>query len=172
MNAAVRRLGPEDAGAYHALRIRGLREHPDAFTSSALEEAARPLQWAQDRLRAAPQKPHDLFLGAFVADALVGIVGLQGRYRPKERHNATVVGMYVAPQAAGAGVGRALLVALLAECRALEALTQLDLTVTEGNARAQALYAACGFQVWGVQPRAVCVDGCYLAKVHMGLRLR
>ena len=161
-----------DAVAYLNLRLRGMAEHPEAFTSSAEQEASRPLQWGQQRLQADARRPHDLFLGAFAADTLVGIVGLQGRYRPKERHNATVVGMYVAPEAAGRGVGRGLMQELLRRVAALEDLEQLDLTVTVGNERAQALYAHCGFVVWGSLPRAIRVGDSYLAKVHMYKPLR
>ena len=108
----VRRLGPDDAAPCEELRLRGLEEHPVSFTSSAQEERARPLRWAQERLRSDATRPHDLSLAAFRADTLLGIVGLQGRYRPKERHNATVVGMYVVPEVSGQGVGRALMQAL------------------------------------------------------------
>lgn len=168
----VRRLGPTDAPAYHALRLRGLVEYPQAFTSSAEEEAARPLDWSVQRLTDAPQRPNDLFLGAFVAGRLQGLVGLQGRYRPKERHNATVVGLFVAPEAGGRGLGRALMVALLNGARARPELLQLDLTVTEGNAAAQGLYVSLGFTVYGVLPRAVRVDGRDYAKIHMVYALR
>lgn len=168
----VRRLGPDDAGVYHALRLRGLEEHPEAFTSSAQEEAARPLQWARDRLADAPARPHDFFLGAFRGPQLLGIVGLQGRYRPKERHNATVVGMYVVPEVSGQGVGRALMQSLLGRAAALPDLVQLDLTVTEGNEAARVLYARCGFAEWGTLPRAVRIGERYLGKVHMVYALR
>ena len=168
----VRRLGPDDAARYQALRLRGLEEHPESFTSSAQEEAARPLQWAQDRLRGVAERPHDLFLGAFRAGMLLGIVGLQGRYRPKERHNATVVGMYVVPEVSGQGVGRLLMQALLQEAALIPGLEQLDLTVTEGNDAARTLYARCGFVEWGRLPRAVRIGQQYLAKVHMARPLR
>ena len=39
----IRRLMPDDAGEYRTLRLRALREHPDAFTSSFEEEQIRPL---------------------------------------------------------------------------------------------------------------------------------
>jgi ribosomal protein S18 acetylase RimI-like enzyme len=170
--ALVRRLGPADATAYHALRVRGLAEYPLAFTSSAEEEAARPLDWSVQRLSDAHQRPNDLFLGAFLAGQLQGLVGLQGRYRPKERHNATVVGLFVAPEAGGRGLGRALMTELLNCARARPELLQLDLTVTEGNATAQALYASLGFTVYGVLPNAVRVEGRDYAKIHMVCRLR
>ena len=119
-----------------------------------------------------PQRPHDFFLGAFQEGVLVGMVGLQGRYRAKERHNASVVGMFVAPEAGGQGLGSALMQDLLERARALAALEQLDLTVTQGNERAQALYERYGFTVYGVLPHAIKVDGEDYAKVHMVLRLR
>ena len=169
---AIRRLTPADAPAYRVLRLRALREHPEAFTSSFEEEAAKPMDWSEQRLAASPQRAHDVFLGALQGGALVGMVGLQGRYRPKERHNATVVGMYVAPQAGGQGVGRALMRDLLLHAAACEGLEQLDLTVTAGNDRAQALYAHCGFTVFGVLRRAIKLHGQYHDKVHMALRLR
>lgn len=167
----VRRLGPDDAARYQALRLRGLEEHPEAFTSSAQEEAGRPLQWAQERLGPAFGRPHDFFLGAFRGETLLGIVGLQGRYRPKERHNATVIGMYVVPEVSGQGVGRALMQALLREAALIPGLEQLDLTVTEGNDAARTLYARSGFVEWGRLPRAVRIGQQYLAKVHMACPL-
>jgi len=170
--ALVRHLGVADAPAYRALRLRGLAEYPLAFTSSADEEAARPLDWSVQRLTDSPLRPNDLFLGAFVGDQLQGLVGLQGRYRLKERHNATVVGLFVAPEAGARGLGRALMVELLNGARARPELLQLDLTVTEGNTGAQALYASLGFTVCGVLPRAVRVDGRDYAKIHMVCQLR
>ena len=107
-----------------------------------------------------------------MAGQLQGLVGLQGRYRPKERHNATVVGLFVAPEAGGRGLGRALMTELLSCARARPELLQLDLTVTEGNATAQALYDSLGFTVYGVLPSAVRVDGRDYAKIHMVCRLR
>ena len=168
----IRRLAPSDAAGYRELRLRALREHADAFTSSFEEESARPLAWSEQRLGASANRPHDFFLGAFQGAMLVGMLGLQGRCRPKERHNASVVGMYVAPEAAGQGVGLALMQALLLQARACVDLEQIDLTVTAGNQRAQSMYARCGFVVFGVLPRAIKVQDQYFAKVHMVLRLR
>ncbi len=167
----IRLLTAQDADSYLALRLRGLHDHPEAFTSSFEEELQRSTAWAAKRLAVDAARPHDFFLGAFAGEALCGAVGLQGRYRTKERHNATVVGMVVAPEMRGKGVGRALMEALLQKAGALPQLVQLDLTVTEGNPAAQSLYEHCGFQTFGVHQRAICVDGVYHAKAHMALQL-
>jgi ribosomal protein S18 acetylase RimI-like enzyme len=83
-----------------------------------------------------------------------------------------VVGLFVAPEASGRGLGRALTNELLRCARARPELLQLDLTVTEGNAAAQALYASLGFTVYGVLPSAIRVEGRDYAKVQMVCRLR
>jgi ribosomal protein S18 acetylase RimI-like enzyme len=168
----IRRLAPADAQLYQAHRLRGLREHPDAFTSSFEEEKPKPLAWSASRLAANADRPHDFFLGAFKNDALGGAVGLQGRYRTKECHNASLVGMYVAPELAGQGAGRALVLALVQQAREFAVLEQIDLTVTAGNDRAQQIYEGCGFTVFGVLPSAIWLQSQYYAKVYMVLRLR
>jgi RimJ/RimL family protein N-acetyltransferase len=158
----IRRLTSDDAVVYRALRLRGLREHPEAFTSSWEDDERKPVAASQARL----QDPATTFWGAFDGDALVGIVGLERLPRPKERHKAWVVGMYVPAEDAGRGIGAALLQALCAAARD-EGLRDLLLSVTDGNAGALALYCKAGFAVVGREPRAVLVDGRFLDKLQM-----
>ena len=160
----VRMLGPADATLYRSLRLRALREHPDAFTSSYAEDREQPVEAAAQRLAAHP------FWGAYRHAELYGFVGLERELRAKNRHKATVMGMYVAPEAAGQGVARALLDALLAHARA-NGVESLVLTVTEGNERAQRLYASAGFRSFGIEPDAIRVAGRSHAKNHMHLNL-
>ena len=168
----VERLLPDHSEVYQTLRLRGLREHPAAFTSSFEEDQFRPLTAAIERLTPSPERAHDAFFGAWLSQSLVGVVGVQGRYRAKERHTATVVGTYVAREAGGLGVGGALMQALIGHARGCLALRQLDLTVTAGNTAALRLYQSVGFETWGVCPDAVQVDGVFADKLHMALRLR
>lgn len=162
----IRRLTLADAAPYRALRLRGLCEHPEAFTSSWEEDEAQPLSAAEGRLASAQQR----LWGAFEDGALSGIVGLELLRRTKERHKARVVGMYVPAERAGRGVGMALLETVLDAARDI-GLEDLVLTVTEGNAAALQLYRRAGFDVFGVEPRAIRVDGRAHGKVHMHLAL-
>jgi ribosomal protein S18 acetylase RimI-like enzyme len=98
------------------------------------------------------------------------MVGLEHERRSKNRHKGTVIGMYVAPEAAGQGVGRALLQALMVHARG-QGIASLVLTVTEGNAHAQRLYAGAGFRSFGIEPDAIRVAGRPFAKNHMHLDL-
>ena len=160
----VRMLGPADATLYRALRLRALREHPDAFTSSWEEDREQPVEAAAQRLA------RHAFWGAYRHAELYGFVGLERELRAKNRHKGTVMGMYVAPEVAGQGVGRKLLDALVAHARA-NGLSSLVLTVTDGNERAQRLYRSAGFRSFGVEPDAIRVAGRPYAKNHMHLDL-
>jgi RimJ/RimL family protein N-acetyltransferase len=164
----MRRLVPADAAAYRTLRLRALREHPDAFTSSYEEESAKPLAATEERL--APDADCPMW-GAFVDGSLVGAVGLLHEARVKNRHKATVVAMYVMPEHGGRGAGAALLARLIDEARHEPGLEQLVLTVTDTNATARTLYEKAGFRSFGVEPRAIRVGDRYLDKNHMILFL-
>lgn len=163
----IRKLQVHDAPAFHALRLRALREHPAAFTSSFEEDALLPVEASARRLDAA----RNTFWGAFDGDGtLCGMVGLEREQRAKNRHKAGVVAMYVASECAGRGAGRALLGALLQEARA-QGLELLVLTVTEGDGPARHLYEGVGFRSFGVEPRAIKVGSQAYAKNHMFLEL-
>ena len=162
----IRRLTIADAAPYRSLRLLGLREHPEAFTSSWEEDDRKPLQESEARLSSSGQR----HWGAFAGEELHGIAGLELLPRAKERHKARVVGMYVAPSKAGRGLGAALLDVLVTDARRL-GLTDLVLTVSEGNAPALRLYAKAGFTSFGAEPRAICVSGRHVAKVHMHAQL-
>ena len=135
----VRAMSSGDAVTYRALRLRGLKEHPDAFTSGHDEEAAKPLSVTEARL--APEADGRMW-GAFVDGALVGAIGLLREPRLKIRHKGDVFGMYVAQEHAGRGVGTALLSHLIGEARRQPGIEQLVLTVTETNGLASALSSA------------------------------
>jgi RimJ/RimL family protein N-acetyltransferase len=164
----IRRLVPDDAVAYRALRLRALAEHPDAFTSSHEEETRRPLDDTLARLQ--PDGAEAVW-GAFLDGALVGSIGLARERRAKNRHKAVVFGMYVAAEHAGRGMGAVLLARVVDEARRLPGLLQLVLTVTDTNIAARRLYERQGFDSFGVEPRAIRIGGDYLAKNHMILFL-
>jgi GNAT superfamily N-acetyltransferase len=74
--------------------------------------------------------------------------------------------MYVEPEMAGRGVGRALVEVLLTQART-DGLELIVLTVTDGNAKAAQLYERCGFRSFGVEPHAIKVGGRAYGKNHM-----
>jgi RimJ/RimL family protein N-acetyltransferase len=165
------RLAPEHAAEYRAFMLHAYAQHADAFTSSAGERALLPLAWWQARLTPAIDADEMLFgalLGTeLVGATLVGAVGLSFEKREKARHKATLFGMAVADAAQGRGLGRQLVDMVLDHARARAGVSVVQLTVTEGNHAAEALYRRCGFVPFGVEPMAVKVGDAYVNKVHM-----
>src|SRR5688500_8176991 len=109
----IRRLGPADAAAFHALRLHGLQECPDAFGSTYAEDLAMPMDTIAERLTAARAPVGRAVFGAFDGDRLIGVSGCVQQAKAKERHKAIVWGTYVVPEQRGQGVGRQLLEAII-----------------------------------------------------------
>jgi ribosomal protein S18 acetylase RimI-like enzyme len=163
-------LNASDAQQYRRLMLEAYELAADAFTSTSEERAAEPESFWVKRIGSATGM--GVAFGAFEGEDLVGTVALEFTAKPKTKHKALIIGMYVSPQARRSGAGCSLLDAAIAQARAREDLLQLTLTVTQGNAAAQGLYEAAGFQVFGVEPMAIRTPGGFRAKVHMWLPLR
>jgi RimJ/RimL family protein N-acetyltransferase len=166
----IRPLLARDATRYRELMLQAYELAADAFTSTADERAQEPTSFWVKRI----EDPTGLSaaFGAFDGDALVGTVALEFAAKPKTRHKALVIGMYVVPQARGTGAARGLLAEALAFAQQRPGIRLVTLTVTEGNEPAIRLYRQAGFQAWGVEPEAILTPGGFKGKVHMALLLQ
>lgn len=163
----IRKLGPEDAGQLFELRLEGLRSFPHAFGASAEElEAKSPearLEWLERATSAG-----GFLLGAFgEGGELLGMAGLARQTAVKARHIAWIWGFYVAKKAHGQGLARSLLGEILSRAGDAGDIEQIKLTVESGNERAIRLYSSCGFHRFGVEPRALKINGRYFDEDHM-----
>ena len=165
----IRALGPDDAAAFQALRLRGLADEPTAFASSHEEEVGLPLEEIARRLQ--PRDDRAIFgayvAGAFETGALCGVIGVQRENMHKLRHKAYVWGMYVAPEARGTGRGRRLMQAALDHAWTVLQVRQVNLGVHTGNSAAMQLYQRCGFVVFGSERGALQVGGQLQDEHHM-----
>src|SRR5579859_5729920 len=124
----IRRLTEADAAPFWVLRLRALREHPDAFGASYAQALMQSADTAAARLRHDPDVPNNFVLGAFDPD-LYGMVGFYQTSGLKVRHKGSIWGMYVAAEATGRGTGRALMERAIAEVRQCPDIEQIMLTV-------------------------------------------
>ena len=161
---SVRRLTKTDGGIYRALMLRGYSEHDTAFTSTFEERATKQVEWWTRRL----QDPTSATLGAFdSSDSLIGSVRIEAYQRLRERHKTSLTAMYVMKDHASKGVGRKLLDEALAECRRMNGIELVNLTLTADNLPALRLYSKVGFQSFGRESRAIKTSIGYLDKLHM-----
>ncbi len=164
----IRRLTEDDVAAFRSLRLRALQEHPEAFGRSYEEAVAEPIERMAARLQSTPDG--NFTLGAFDHE-LVGIVAFVREQGAKMRHKGGIYSMYVARDAQGQGIGRALLEQALAEARQQPGLEQIMLTVVSTNGAARQLYESLGFKTYGVEPRALKVGEQYFDEDLMILRV-
>ena len=163
----IRRLAPPELGDYKALRDTMLAAHPEAFTSDAATERARPADSYLARIGADPTDaaPASQFtLGAWQGTRLVGAVSCERDLRVKVRHIAHLIGMMVQADARHAGIGAALLEACIGSARDADGIELLTLSVTAGNTAALRLYERAGFSRYASLPRALRVGNAYHAK--------
>ena len=159
----IRRLRAADAEALVALRQEALELEPLAFGASAEDDVALSCESVRTFLG---DDEHQAVFGQFDGADLIGMTGLIRASKVKQRHKATIWGMYVNPRARNEGVGRALLMAAIEHARGW-GLDQVQLTVTEAAPHAKQLYESAGFRVWGRERRALHWKGRFVDEYHL-----
>ena len=152
----IRALAESDAKAFRAIRLDALATSPEAFGSSHEEEAALPLETFQARIEG--PEPSVIF-GAFADDALVGMAGFLASEKRKQRHKGTLWGVFVRPTWRGHGIAERLVRRVVEH--AGQHVTILYANVVTMNHHARMMYQRLGFTPYGVEWRALCVDGVF-----------
>jgi RimJ/RimL family protein N-acetyltransferase len=155
----IRQVMPGDAALYRRIRLAGLKESPEAFGSTFEAEFAKPLAWFFDRLSSL-----EVF-GAFRGAEILGVAGLAIQQGEKEAHKGLLWGMYVRPDARGAGLARRLVEAVIARAKTRVELVQLSVVVDNRSARR--LYARLGFVEYGIEKKSLKYRSRYYDEVLM-----
>ncbi len=165
MGVDVRRIQAGEGGLLRTIRLAALQDAPSAFASTyAAESEMTDADWAARAGGGADGCDRATFVAC---DAEGQPVGLVGGYRPEDGV-VELVSMWTAPEAGGAGVGRALVDAVATWARSCGDAT-LHLWVARGNDGAQRLYERAGFELDGAHkplPSDPCKD-----ELRMVLRL-
>ena len=143
----IRRLLASDLEDYRNIRLEALRNEPESFGSTYGIEASRPLTEHATRIASSA------VFGAYADETIVGMIGFKQEDGPKDAHKGFVWGFYVRPENRRQGVGADLISALIGFAR--DSVEQLTLTVVQGNDAAVSLYKRFGFDIYGIEPKAL-----------------
>ncbi|HEY8807272.1 MAG TPA: GNAT family N-acetyltransferase [Candidatus Limnocylindria bacterium] len=136
--------------ALRELRLRALTDTPDAFSTTMAQARARSeVEWREAARGGSVGERQ----ATFVADGPDGLIGMVTAFLDEPSDSAvgaTLIQMWVAPAARRAGVGRALVEALLAWC-AQRGARGVRLSVNATLDRPIAFYEALGFQDTGAR---------------------
>lgn len=144
----LRRLASHEVDLHRDLRLRALRDAPDAFGETFTDAAARPVGYWEELTRTVTEPGRDvMFLACEGHDVLGSAYGLLDRTRTDA---GRVGGMWVGPDWRRRGVGRALLHEVMSWGRERR-FRRLGLWTPAHNPAAIALYARAGFRNTGEQ---------------------
>lgn len=135
----VRVLDKDEWVAYRDVRLRALRESPEAFVASAEEEEAFEDQYWMDRMERSRR------ILAQDGDEVVGVVSVGTGHRTNIPGAGELFGLWVEPPRRGTGVARRLMEKAAKVGRQV-GLRQLVYWVGTDNGRAVAFASSFGFR--------------------------
>ncbi|MBP6899419.1 MAG: GNAT family N-acetyltransferase [Burkholderiaceae bacterium] len=164
---AIRRATPADAPAF--ARIMG---HPQVLANLMQVPHASEERWRAMLVEQLAPGKHDLSLVAErqaegAAAEIVGTAGLHPVGPHLRRRHVMMLGISIAPEAQGQGVGRALMGALCDYADRWAQVLRLELQVFADNHRAIALYESLGFRHEGRHVGYALRDGRYVDSLSM-----
>jgi putative acetyltransferase len=166
MTITIRRATPPDAAAY--ARIMGDPAiFPDLMQMPHTDEEI----WRARLVEGAAPGKIDLLLVAERGGDVVGTAGLHPVGAALRRRHAAVIGISVAREAQGQGVGSALMQAMCDYAEGWMGVLRIERTVYADNAAAIGLYRTFGFETEGPHRGYALRDGRYVdalavARIH------
>ena len=148
----IRTARPSDAQAIHAITAQAISER--AYHISEPEEFTFTTEEEETWIRQHAEHPAQIMLVAEVDDEVVGIIHFEPGARKRQAHVGELA-MNVATIQREQGVGRCLLLALIAWAERHPQIERVGLRALSVNPRALHLYAAMGFVEEGRRIQAI-----------------
>ena len=143
----IRQLKREDAENFREIRLSGLKKNPEMFGSTYEVESQKPIELFIECIE------KSVIWGAYHAGQIIGVIIFLQDTSLKSAHKANIYGFYVEPQFRNQGVATHLLHAVIDFAK--QHVEQILLSVASNNEAAIHLYKKNGFQIYGIEPRAL-----------------
>ena len=154
----IREANIADAQSFLELRLEALQNSPIAFSADYQKNFNHPAKYWEDLLSPHPDES-TMFIGEYEGK-LIAMSGMMRGTSPKTQHGAWIWGVYVNPSWRGLHIAEEIIHSSIDWAKARNVIL-VKLGVAAINHPAIRCYERCGFQVYGTEPRAVCVDGEY-----------
>jgi ribosomal protein S18 acetylase RimI-like enzyme len=162
----IRPASKGDVKELSQLRLEALQNEPEAFSRDYQTDRNNSLADWERWLRQRNDGMMGIIFVAYVDNQLAGMMGIVRGHTTKTHHTGTIWGVYVRPGYRRQGIGRGLMAACIRWARE-RGLEVVKLGVTTTNVAALRLYAACGFQVYGMEPKALRYNDRYYDELLM-----
>jgi GNAT superfamily N-acetyltransferase len=163
----IRLLTERDAETLWKFRMVALETDPWSFVESPEELQRMPVAEYAQRVRSG--ETGNFIFGAFERDQIIGMVGFYQEVPAKRRHKGWIWGVFVAPNARGRGVAKALMLRAIEKAKTLPELDMLLITVSVGQPAPRRLYESLGFRSIGIEPRGLKIGAHHVDEEHMVL---
>ena len=164
----IRKLTNEDWKEYWRLRLIALKNHSEAFGACYEDYVNQSEEYLFNRFVNSYLTPIEdsVIFGAFEGDQLVGVMGIARESNRKQRHKATVWGVYVDDDFRGQGIAQNLMTEIIQIAMDWDGVLQILLSAEKNNVSAIGLYESFGFERYGVEPRYAFINDVFYDEVY------
>ncbi|MDX2140137.1 MAG: GNAT family N-acetyltransferase [Chloroflexota bacterium] len=167
-NITIRLATIHDTQAFIALRLKALKDHPEAFGSDYEDALARPDEFWQQRLTESDYNA--IYVAVSPEAELIGMTGISRYEGKKIQHNASIVSVYIDPAWRGLRLTEHLIETCVEWARRHDVrILRLGVAVT--NTAAIRAYTRAGFSIYGIEQEVIFTGGVYYDELSMARRL-
>ena len=161
----IRQITAQDLELFKEIRLEALQNHPEVFASGyELEKGDPDSKWLE-RI-AANDGRSSIIYTALWNNRLAGMIGIFRGQFPKNKHSGTIWGVYCRPDHRKQGIATRMLETCANWARE-RTMRVLKLNVVTTNSAAIRCYAGYGFQVYGLEPKAIFTNNRYYDELLM-----
>ncbi|MBJ9956400.1 GNAT family N-acetyltransferase [Acinetobacter courvalinii] len=164
LDIEIKILGVDELNDFRGIRLSALAKAPAMFGSTYDVEIVKPLSFFQSCLS------NSTIFGVYHKDKIIGLAALIQESGIKLAHKAVLSSVFIEPEFQSQGIATGLLRTINAYSQAQ--VEQVLLTVAADNQSAIKLYQKMGFEVYGVEKKALKNNNEYTDELLRKLFLR